>query len=118
MLGVTLRRVLQGLFSRPVYSAKIHTQHGAILAGLLSHDSEPQRSRFHFGFVSPWLTQVERVEVFCGKRLLVSHVFEDCLWLAPGMEFQYSHTRGQAGGGQFVVHHIMGLRGQRRVSLN
>jgi hypothetical protein len=118
MLGATLRRVLRGLLSRPVYSAKIHTQHGAILADLLSHDYEPQRSRFFFGFVSPWLTQVELVEVFCGKRLVSSMKFNDHPWLLPGAKFQYSHTRGKAGSGQFVVHHIVGLRGQRRLSLN
>ena len=118
-MSIRSLRWVRQLFAKSDYVAKIHTRHGSIQAELLSHDSEPQRSRFHFGFVSPWLTQVERVEVFCGKRLLVSHVFEDCLWLAPGMEFQYSHTRGQAGGGQFVVHHIMGLCGrQQRSSLN
>ena len=118
-MSIRSLRWVRQLFAKSDYVAKIHTRHGSIQAELLSHDSEPQRSRFHFGFVSPWLTQVERVEVFFGKQLMSSMEFEDRLWLSPGVDFQYSHTRGQAGGGQFVVHHIMGLRGrQRKVSLN
>jgi hypothetical protein len=113
-----LKSLLRMLLRSP-YFAKVHTKCGIIRALLLSHDYDLESANFIFWFVSPWMTHIDRIEVFRGRQLVSTMKLTGSVSLSPGDEFHYSFTSQYAENGRSTVHHLLPVCPQQQwASLN